>query len=539
MKTPTQKPTVTTFRTLAAAVTCSTLVLASAPSARAQTLNPGVLDPTNTYEGKTYSQWSAEHWQWLYSLAADKHPLFDTADVSVGQTGDVWFLGGTYTTTAGTNGVIYGTAVRDCVIPQGKSLFFPLIDAESSTAEGNGTNYAELLANSQAQIDGVDTLSCTIDGHSLSNLTSYRAASDLFTWGPLPTNNVFGDPANFPAGTTSQAVSDGYFLMVQPMSPGDHSIHFTGGVPGFQLDITYNITVTPTNGVYPPGSTMFGKTYSQWSGAFFQYFFSLPATNNPFWYDSAHPHVPLGTGQSGPVWFVHGYRNLTGTYTRNDTIPGGTSLLLVALDLFADNTACPTPINDTPAQLLASFVTSYVNGATNMTMKVDGVSVADISNVLTTPFRVQTIYDYTAPAVDNMIDIAENEPCYQNNQGRHYTVTGAVGDGVVLMIPPLSPGPHTIEYQLTLSTTSPVYHFNMTENVTVLPITPKVAVSQQNGMLNLTWPQSAVNFAVEMTSNLNPPNWQPANRPVSALEGIYQVTVPLGTGSQFFRLHQH
>src|SRR5664279_85540 len=174
-----------------------------------------------------------------------------------------------------------------------------------------------------------------------------------------------------------------------------------------------------------------------------------------------------------------------------------------------------------------------------MTMKVDGVSVADISNVLTTPFRVQTIYDYTAPAVDNMIDIDENEPCYQNNQGRPYTVTGAVGDGVVLMIPPLSPGPHTIEYQLTLSTASPVYHFNMTENVTVLPITPKVAVSQQNGMLNLTWPQSAVNFAVEMTSNLNPPNWQPANRPVSALEGIYQVTVPLRTGSQFFRLHQH
>src|ERR1039458_4963059 len=83
--------------------------------ARAQTINLGVLDPTDTYEGKTYGQWSAAHWQWLYSLPADKHPLFDTADVSVGQTGDVWFLGGAYTTATGTNGVIYGTAVRDCV----------------------------------------------------------------------------------------------------------------------------------------------------------------------------------------------------------------------------------------------------------------------------------------------------------------------------------------------------------------------------------------------------------------------------------------
>jgi hypothetical protein len=249
--------------------------------------------------------------------------------------------------------------------------------------------------------------------------------------------------------------------------------------------------------------------------------------------------VPLGTGQNGPVWFVHGYRNLTGTFSRNDTIPGGTSLLLVPVDLFADNTACPNPINDTPAELLSTFVTSYVNGATNMTMKVDGVDVAEISDVLTTPFRVQTIYDYTAPAFDNMIDIDENEPCYQNNQGRPYTVTGAVGDGVVLMIPPLSPGSHTITYQLTLSTASPVYHWNMTENITVQPIMPALDVSHHDGILSLTWPQSAVNYTVEMTSSLNPPNWQPANLPVGALAGIYQVTVPTRTGSQYFRLRPH
>ena len=507
-------------------------------SGHTQTINPGVLDPTNTYEGKTYGQWSAEHWQWLYSLPADKHPLFDTADVSTGQTGDVWFLGGTYTTTTDTNGVTYGTATRDCVIPQGKSLFFPLIDAESSTAEGNGTNFAQLLASSQGLIDGVDTLGCSIDGQTLTNLASYRASSDLFTWGPLPTNNVFGDPVNFPAGTTSPSVADGYYLLVHPLSPGDHSIHFTGGVPGFQLDITYHITVTPTNGVYPPGSIMFGKTYSEWSGAFFQYYFSLPSTNNPFHYDSAHPLVPLGTARSGPVWFVHGYRNESGTFSRNDTIPGGTSLLLVPLDLYDDNTDCPNPDHYTPAQLLA-FDAPYVNGATNMFMKVDGVSVADISNVLTTPYRVQTIYNYTAPALNNMIYADAGLTCYQNYSNLPYNVTNAVGDGVVLMVPPLSAGSHTITYQLTLSTISPVFHWNMTENITVLPITPKLAVNQQNGSLNLGWPQSATDYTVETTSSLNPPNWQPANLPVSALEGIYQVTAPIGTGSQYFRLRLH
>lgn len=184
-------------------------------------------------------------------------------------------------------------------------------------------------------------------------------------------------------------------------------------------------------------------------------------------------------------------------------------------------------------------MTSYVNGATNMTMKVDGVPVADISDVLTTPFRVQTIYDYTAPAFDNMIDITENEACYQNTRGIPYNVTNAVGDGVVLMIPPLSPGSHTISYQLTLSTASPVYHWNMTESITVLPITPTLAVSQQNGMLNLTWPQSATDFEVEIASSLNPPNWQPSNLPVTTAEGIFQVHVPISGGTQFFRLHLH
>jgi hypothetical protein len=506
-------------------------------SGHTQTINPGVLDPTNTYEGNTYGQWSAEHWQWLYSLPADKHPLFDTADVSTGQTGDVWFIGGTYTTATDTNGVTHGTATRDCVIPQGKALFFPLIDAESSIAEGNGTNFAQLLASSQGLIDGVDTLGCSIDGQTLTNLASYRASSDLFTWGPLPTNNVFGDSVNFPAGTTSPSVSDGYYLLVQPLSPGDHSIHFTGGVPGFQLDITYHLTITPTNGVYPPGSIMFGKTYSEWSGAFFQYFFSLPLTNNPFFYDSNYPLVRLGTAQSGPVWFVHGYRNRNGHYQRNDIIPAGTSLLLVPVDLNYDNADCPKPTTYTPAQLLA-FDAPYVNGATNMFMKVDGVPVADISDVLTTPYRVQTIYNYTAPALYNMIYAEEGLGCYQNNLNIPYNITNAVGDGVVLMVPPLSPGFHTINYQLTLPG-NPIFQWNMTENITVLPITPKLAVNQQNGLLNLSWPQSATDYTVETTSSLNPTDWQPANLPVSALEGIYQVTAPIGMGSQYFRLRLH
>jgi hypothetical protein len=55
-----------------------------------------------------------------------------------------------------------------------------------------------------------------------------------------------------PAGSTSPSVSDGYFVMLKPLSVGQHTIHFGGtadltplGGPLFIQDITYNITVSP------------------------------------------------------------------------------------------------------------------------------------------------------------------------------------------------------------------------------------------------------------------------------------------------------
>jgi hypothetical protein len=217
--------------------------------------NSGVIPRGAHPYGKTYGEWSAKHWQWLYSLPVDDHPLFDTADCSTGQSGPVWFLGGTFTAVSPEPGVVIGTATRDCTVPVGTALFFPIIDAECATAEGNGTTDAELRACAKDVIDHTVALSCEIDGVAVQNLTAFRAPSPLFTWGPLPANNVFQDPIHFPAGTTSPSVSDGYFVMVHPLSVGSHTIRFKGSVvfteaeDGFDftflLDITYNLTVAP------------------------------------------------------------------------------------------------------------------------------------------------------------------------------------------------------------------------------------------------------------------------------------------------------
>ncbi len=215
--------------------------------------NPGVLPPNASAHGKTYGEWSAEFWKWQFSLPVDDNPIFDTADCSEGQSGHVWFLGGTTSSTEIAPGVILGEATRDCTVPAGTALFFPIVNVECSTVEGNGTTEAELRACANSFADLIVDLAAELDGWSLHNLSSYRVESPLFTFGPLPDNNVlefFG--VNAPEGTTSPSVSDGVHLLLAPLSVGDHTLHFTGtldlssiGGPTIIQDITYHLSVVP------------------------------------------------------------------------------------------------------------------------------------------------------------------------------------------------------------------------------------------------------------------------------------------------------
>jgi hypothetical protein len=201
--------------------------------------------------GATYSEWSARNWQWVFDQPTDHHPLFDTADISAGQTGKVWFLGGTFELT-GTLGVTLGIDERTATIPTGISLFFPLVDSEDSDIEEGGpTTEDHLREVAKAGADAVDpdSLFCEVDGVPIEGLADFRVQSPLFPVGPLPDGNIlqfFG--LDVPQGTTGHAVSDGYFVMLPPLSAGEHTIHFGGEADfpdgsAFIEDITYHLTV--------------------------------------------------------------------------------------------------------------------------------------------------------------------------------------------------------------------------------------------------------------------------------------------------------
>ena len=49
-----------------------------------------------------------------------------------------------------------------------------------------------------------------------------------------------------PAGTYSPFVGDGFYLMLKPLTPGQHTLRFHGSVPAasFTVDIVYHLTVS-------------------------------------------------------------------------------------------------------------------------------------------------------------------------------------------------------------------------------------------------------------------------------------------------------
>jgi hypothetical protein len=199
-----------------------------------QNTNPGVLTPNSKSYGMSYQEWSARWWQWAVSMPLDHNPLADTADCSTGQLGPVWFLGGSFTSA---------TAVRNCQVPAGKSLFFPIINVDCSSLESPpffGATAGDRRACAKSIIDTVSGVSAEIDGVSVQDLTKYRATSPDFHF-VAPNNNVLG----VVGGGSGEMTSDGYYLLLAPLPAGPHAIHFKGtfGVFNFTLEITYYIDV--------------------------------------------------------------------------------------------------------------------------------------------------------------------------------------------------------------------------------------------------------------------------------------------------------
>ncbi|MDB5033943.1 MAG: hypothetical protein JWQ98_1184 [Chlorobi bacterium] len=204
----------------------------------------GIYKPDSKPYGKTYAEWSATWWQWVFSQpvtdASGKviHPLFDSTGANFNATqatsGSVIFLGGSLAPGS--------PFTRTITIPSGKALFFPMLNTFTDTTGGWTPDSMRVALD--AAVKNITGVSAEIDGQAVATPANYHVRSALFS-ATLPDHNFYqywGNP--IPAGTVMPYLSDGHWLMVAPLASGAHTIHFLGRTSdGIYQEVTYKLTV--------------------------------------------------------------------------------------------------------------------------------------------------------------------------------------------------------------------------------------------------------------------------------------------------------
>jgi hypothetical protein len=224
-----------------------------------------VYDAHSIVRGESLSQYAADWWKGIFAtpvFAADGvtfvNPQFDPANNEfLSANGKVIMLGGSF---------FGGSIARTITVPTGTPVFVPIVNDEWSNPDTsdplNTTNVpgdwtAAQLANfAVLQSNTIFGLAASLDGTAIPDMMSHREPSLSFQ---------YTQPANFSIdqvffGETitgaTQAAADGYYLMLKPLSPGKHVLHFVGSSPdntqsdppllsAFTVDMTYTINVVP------------------------------------------------------------------------------------------------------------------------------------------------------------------------------------------------------------------------------------------------------------------------------------------------------
>ncbi len=197
-------------------------------------------------------------------------------------------------------------------------------------------------------------------------------------------------------------------LLAAPLSGSAASAHFTIIQPG-------------------DAQAQTGKTYEEWSVAWWQYALSLPNDESPL-FDQTGATCRVGQAGSSSVFFLVG--TLGGAVTRDECKVPASKVLFFPL---FNAVGIPTVPGDTEENLRARLA-SYMKSTTELHASIDGEDVGLIDPA-TTPLRA------ISPAGTFPVTLPAN-----NLFGIEPGLYPAVADGFYLMVAPLPPGRHTINF---------------------------------------------------------------------------------------------
>jgi hypothetical protein len=200
--------------------------------------------------GGMYANLTAVWWQWVYAQPAidvngtNTNPVLDRSGAyagvgqenGIGPGNRIFFLTGTFG----------GDVVRHVTVPEGKTLFFPVLNFEADNAVAPPTNYTvpQLRAIAKANIDSATATYARLNGEDLEIA---RVKSPTFDY-ELPDENsvydYFGLLGPQFEGRVQPVVSDGYWVSIPPLPAGQYVLEFGGANSGgFSLHVVYNLTV--------------------------------------------------------------------------------------------------------------------------------------------------------------------------------------------------------------------------------------------------------------------------------------------------------
>jgi hypothetical protein len=201
-----------------------------------------ILGPEGKIRGKTYEQWSAEWWRWVWGGAASTHPTLDQTGefCGVDQKGPVFYLAGTFG----------GAATRTCTIPHGKLVFFPVIAGSADNCgvpPADQLTVPELIAYSQGFEGRTTAAELTVDGTLIGankdELSPFLTDVTRFSYTVPEEDSLYTLFGMDFAGRCAPSFSTGYFVMLD-LERGSHTLHFAGALDnGFSLETTYTLNV--------------------------------------------------------------------------------------------------------------------------------------------------------------------------------------------------------------------------------------------------------------------------------------------------------
>jgi hypothetical protein len=209
----------------------------------ADKINEGVFALDSAPYNMTYEDWIIKFWQYISSLPRDRNPVTDETGEHCGEDQgslNVFFL-------AFSSG---GGAARTCDIPGGKGILIPVNVVACTLVElGPGSTEEDLHTCAREDESSNPGLFLSVDGREFRELEKYRVHSRAFDI-TLPNDPFFGVPG------PTRAVADGYWIILEPLSPGQHDIHFKAtlnnpetGMLIYSDDLKYTVNVSQPSSV--------------------------------------------------------------------------------------------------------------------------------------------------------------------------------------------------------------------------------------------------------------------------------------------------